>query len=257
MSILKMRQAQQYRNEADDGEGGNGGSGSKIDLNDPTIQAAIQAKIDSEVAGLKKKNSELIGDQKKLKETLAQFDGLDLNQIKNLQKRMEEDVDLKLIADGKVDEVVNRRVELLKKENGRQIDALKATIEEKEEALKKKAETIRKLAVDGTVREVYMSLDFEPSALDDVTRVARDVFVMDDDGRVVPKDSDGNTLYSKDGKSELTMQEWLLLMAEKKTYLRRASKGAGAQGSKGGNRNFADLSSTGKIAEGLKKMGLG
>lgn len=257
MSIFKMRQAQQYRDE-EGGNGNNSGGGGSVDLSAPEIQAAIQAKIDAEVAGLKKKNSELIGDQKKLKETLAQFDGLDLNQIKNLQKRMEEDLDLKLIAEGKVDEVVNRRVELLKKDHNRQIDALKANLDEKDQVLKKKAETIRKLAVDGNVREVYSTLDFEPAALDDVIRVARDVFVMDDDGKVVPKDAEGNTLYSKDGKSQLTMQEWLVLMAEKKPYLRRASKGAGAQGNKGsGNRNFADLSSTGKIAEGLKKMGLG
>jgi hypothetical protein len=79
---------------------------------------------------------------------------------------------------------------------------------------------------------------------------------MDEHGDVVPRDAKGNIIFSKDGKSPITTKEWLELQAERKPYLRRPSKGGGAQGNKTGARAFSDLSSTGKIAEGLKQLGM-
>lgn len=253
--MFKMRQAQMYRNEAGDGSEG-GAGGSSVDLNSPEIQAAIQAKIDAEVAGLKKKNSEVIGKLKETQEKMKQFDGLDVETLKSLHAQLQQNEELKLLAEGKTEEVVTRRVELLKKDYDNQIGMLKAAVDERDSALKQKEENLRKLAVDGTVREAYMTLGFEPTALDDVIRIARDVFIMDEHGDVVPRDGKGNVIFSKDGKSPITTSEWLNLLSEKKPYLKGVSKGAGAQGNRSsGSRNFAELSSTGKIAEGLKKMG--
>ena len=86
-------------------------------------------------------------------------------------------------------------------------------------------------------------------------RNARDVFVMDEDGKVIPRDSSGNIIFSKDGNSPIDAKGWLELEAETKHYLRRQSKGAGASGSKGSAGNLDKMSSTGKIAEGLKNLG--
>lgn len=255
MSIFKMRSAQMYRNEATDGTEGGAGGGS-VDLSNPEIQALIQAKIDQEVAGLKKKNSELIGKVKESQEVVKQFEGLDVGVLKNLQKQMQENEEMRLLAEGKTEEVVTRRVELLKKDYDNQVGALKAAIEERDSILKQKEENLRKLAVDGTVREAYMGLGFEPTALDYVIREARDTFIMDEHGDVVPRDAKGQVIFSKDGKNPITTNEWLMLMAEKKPFLRGTSKGAGAQGNKSGSRNFSELSSTGKIAEGLKALGM-
>ena len=112
MSYFKMRQAQMYRNEETDGTeggaGGNGGSAPKVDLNSPEIQALLQAEIDKTVAGLKKKNSELIEKEKKFKEQLSQFDGVDIEKVKNLQKQMQENEEMRLLAEGKTEEVVLR-----------------------------------------------------------------------------------------------------------------------------------------------------
>lgn len=263
-----MGQAQKYQAKAGDGseggaggasggsEGGaSGGSAGGIDLNSPEIQKAIQDRIEAEVSGLKKKNSELIGAEKKLKEQMAQFEGLDVENLKNLQKQMQENEEMRLLAEGKTEEVVARRVDLLKRDYEQQLQARDGKISEYENALKQKEENLRKLVVDGTIREAYVQMDFEPTALADTIRNARDVFIMDESGKVVPRDENGNILFAKDGKSTLDAQSWLELQAERKPYLRRPSKGSGAGNKGGGNIAIDRLSSTGKIAEGLKNMG--
>lgn len=260
--LRKMGQAQKYRDEADDGSGKGGGGGGAIDvqatLSNPEIQKAIQDKIDAEVAGLKKKNAEVIADQKKLKETLSQFDGLDVEKMKNLQKQMEANQELTLLAEGKTEEVIARRVELLKKDYDSQITAREEKLKEQAKSLKEKDESLRKLVVDGKIRETFISLDFEPTAMDDVLRNAREVFIMGDDGKVVPRDAGGNMLFGKDGTTPLDAKAWLELQAEKKPYLRRASKGSGASNASGyrAGGDISKMSSTGKIAEGLKKLGM-
>lgn len=259
--LRKMGQAQKYRDEAGDGTNGSAGGGAidvQATLSNPEIQKAIQEKIDAEVAGLKKKNSDVIADQKKLKEALSQFEGLDVNKMKELQKQLESNEEMRLLSEGKTEEVVARRVELLKKDYDSQLTARDTKLKEYETSLSQKEESLRKLVVDGKIRETFISLDFEPTAMDDVLRNAREVFIMGDDGKVVPRDVGGNMLFGKDGTTPLDAKAWLELQAEKKPYLRRASKGSGASNASGyrAGGDISKMSSTGKIAEGLKKLGM-
>lgn len=256
MSIFKMRQAQMYRDEAGDGtDGGAGGGGSSVDVNDPKIQAILQAKIDETVAGLKKKNQELIEKEKKHREQLSQFDGVDIEKIKNLQKQMMENEEMRLLAEGKTEEVVARRVEAMKRDYDSQIAAREAKMAEYEATLKKKEEKLAELVIDGQLREAYVSLDFDPDALDFVLMQGRQVFMMDENGRAVPRDEHGNLIFGKDGKTPISAREYLEGLADKKKFLRKPSKGAGASPN---NRSSSGLdpskmSSTQKIAEGLKQ----
>ena len=255
MLLKNLGQAHKRQNAAGS-EGGEGGSGSGVDpLKDPAIQKLLQEKVEQEVAGLKKKNSDLIGVEKKLKEQMAQFEGLDVERLKNLQKQMDQNEELRLLSEGKTEEVFTRRVELLKKDYDAQIAARDGKLQEVTNVLKQKEENLRKLVVDGTVRESYITLDFEPTALEDVIRSAREVFIMDDEGKVVPRDTTGNIIFSKDGTTPIDAKGWLELQAERKPYLRRASKGAGAGGNRSYGGNLDKLSSTSKIAEGLKGLG--
>ena len=243
------------------GEDGEGGTGGAVDVNEllqnPDIQKFIQAKLDSEVAGLKNKNTELLDKMKKSNEQLKQFEGLDVERLKALQKQMEENEEMRLLSEGKTEEVVNRRVELLKKDYDQQITMREAKLQEYNDLVKQKDEKLRELIVDGAVREAYVGLDFEPTAMDDVIRNARDIFILGEDGKVVPRDRDGNIIFSKDGKTPIDAKGWLETQAEKKPYLRRASRGAGAVGSKGGTTHNDVTTSVGKIAEGLRKQNLG
>lgn len=62
----------------------------KIDVSAPEVQAAINAAIAEQTAGLVKKNTELLGEVKKFKGALAQFEGVDLEEIKTIKQKMVE-----------------------------------------------------------------------------------------------------------------------------------------------------------------------
>lgn len=262
MSIFKMGQAQKYRNEATDGTeggaGGNGGSAPKVDLNSPEIQALLQAEIDKTVAGLKKKNSELIEKEKKFKEQLSQFDGVDIEKVKNLQKQMQENEEMRLLAEGKTEEVVARRIELREKDWSQKFGNLESVLSEKEQMIAKLNDRLTGMVIDGQVREAYLSLDFNPKAMDDVISRARKVFVMDEDGKAVPRDEHGNIIYGKDARTPISPRDWLENLAEEKDYLRRPSSGAGAKpnAGRGGVIDKRQMTSTQRIAAGLAERGI-
>jgi len=236
--------------ENDDGSNAGGG----IDMNNPAIKAAMQAAIDAEVAGLKAKNAELIG---KLKAT-PKMDQAELDKLMEMKKNIEANEEMKLLAEGKLEEVLKKRTEARDRDFAAQLAARDGKLTEYESTIKAKDERLKALAIDGNIRSAYAELDFEPTALDDILLQARTMFIMDEDGNVAPRDADGVLRMGKDGRTPLSAKEWLEGLAEKKAYLRRASKGSGAAPAKGGTRGFdsSKATSTQLIAEGLRQKGL-
>jgi len=256
MFIRKMGQARKYRAEAGEGGDGGSGAGSKIDLNSPEVMALVQRKIEEEVAGLKNKNSELLDKFKKAAETVKQFEGLDVEKMKNLQKQLEENEEMRLLSEGKTEEVVTRRVEAMKRDFDANLAARDGKISEYEQILKKKEDKLAELVIDGQLREAYVALDFEPSALDFVLMQGRNVFIMDEHGKAVPRDEHGSLIFGKDGKTPISAREYLEGLAEKKPFLRKPSKGSGASQNRSSSSDTSNMSSVGKIASGLKSMGV-
>ena len=234
-------------------------------LKNPEVQAKFQEMLENEVSGLKSKNADLINKFKRFKlepeevesliENQKRFEGLDVERLVQLQKQVEENEEMKLLSEGKIEEVVEKRVNLLKKDHARQVEAITSKVSTLEQELARREENLRELKVDGTIQKAYGELDFEPAALDFVVKSAREVFIMDDDGKVSPRDSDGNIIFGKDGSTPIDAKGWLELQAEQKPFLRKASSGAGAMGGSGSatTRHGAD-SSIGQIASGLEKM---
>ena len=60
---------------------------------------------------------------------------------------------------------------------------------------------------------------------------ALQTFKVEDDGKIIPKQSDGTVLYGSDGVNPKTLKEWLLEQREENDFLFKGSKGGGASGS--------------------------
>lgn len=217
-----------------------------------------QGKWEKDQEGLVNSKNKLLDELKTAKESLKLWDGLDNEQIKNLMERMSNDEETKLLAEGKVDEVISRRTDAMQRDHEHQVLTLNEKIEELTGVIGKKDERLTVMTVDGQIREAYSGLNFEPTALDDVIRLGRTVFKMDDNGKAVPRDGDGQVMFGKDGKSQMTSSEWLENLADSKKYLRPASGGGGAQNNGKGGKGFdmSTATSTQKIAEGLRKQGM-
>lgn len=210
------------------------GGGGGLDIT-PEIQAAIDAAVAEATTGLKTKNSELLGDQKKLKDTLKQFEGLDPVAIRELMARFDNDEEAQLIKDGKISEVIEKRTEKLRAELGRQVkDA-----QDEAAAAKKQAAAFQGRVLDDTIRAAASTAGLHPHAIEDALFRGRSMFSLDADGKAVQLGEDGNAVLGKDGKSAFSPSEWLEGMKETAPHWFPTGN-AGSGGGAGGGPKFSD-----------------
>jgi G3E family GTPase len=207
---------------------------SEIDLENPSIKAAIASAVEASVTGLKTKNSELLGKLKdatgKLYQFESQFEGLDLDAVRGLLSKAGQDEETKLLTEGKLDEVFNRRTERLRGDYDKQLKA------ETERADKAEAFALKfqgKVLGD-SVRAAALKAGALPEATDDIILRAKGVFTLNEEGEAVAVDGEGQAIFGKDGKTPLTPQEWAESLRESAPHLWPRASGTGAPGGSGG-----------------------
>lgn len=224
------------------------------------LKEALAAKakevVDKEVTGLKTKNSELLGQNKTFKSELeqlkGQFEGFDVDAVKTLLQRASQDEETKLIAEGKIDEVVSKRTERLRGDYDKQLQAEREA-REKAEAF---ANRFRDKVLADSIREAAVKAGALPEAADDIILRARNTFQLNEDGQPVAVDADGEVIYGKDGKTPLTPLEWAESLREAAPHLWPRAVGAGPTGDKGakGAKKRSDMS-TEEAAAFIKEHG--
>ncbi|CAK7070100.1 MAG: hypothetical protein KER_03079 [Kerstersia gyiorum] len=193
------------------------------------LSGKVQEAIDREVSGLKAKNQELIGTNKTVKSELdalkGQFDGLDIDAVKGLLQRASQDEETKLIAEGKLDQVFERRTERLRGELDK---SLKAEQEARVKA-ESRAKALESRALGDVIRSAAIEAGAEKSALDDFILRGSAIWTLDEDGKAVAQ-QDGEVIYGKDGKTPLTPKEWAESLRESAPHLFPRAQGAGTPG---------------------------
>src|SRR5690606_7789860 len=209
-----------------------------------TLAAKAREVVEKEVTGLKTKNSELLGQNKTFKSELeqlkGQFEGFDVDAVKTLLQRASQDEETKLIAEGKIDEVVSKRTERLRGDYDKQLQAEREA-REKAEAF---ANRFRDKVLADSIREAAQKAGALPEASDDIILRARNTFQLNEDGQPVAVDADGEVIYGKDGKTPLTPLEWAESLREAAPHLWPRAVGAGPTGDKGakGAKKRSDMS---------------
>ncbi len=137
------------------------------------------------------------------KAAAARLEGIDLDKYQAIMSKFENDEELKLIAEGKTDEVWNRRKE-------KNDAAWQAKLEAESLNAKKAQETIKQLKKRALQGELSLGFGdtFHEYARPDAIRVALDMFTLDDDGKAVMLDENGSIVIGKDGKTPFSVQEW-------------------------------------------------
>lgn len=204
------------------------------------LKEALAAKakevVDKEVTGLKSKNAELLGLNKTIKSELeqfkGQFDGLDVDAVKGLLQKVNQDEEASLIAQGKIDEVVSKRTERLRGDYDKQLQAEREA-REKAEAF---ANRFKDKALENMVRTAARKAGALPEAEDDIVLRARAAgFTLNEDASdLMAFSGEGETIYSKDGKTPLSIHEWMAeSLREAAPHLWPRAQGAGPTGDKG------------------------
>lgn len=235
MPIWKQAQLRRYGHArlmaAEGGDDGSTGSGGGDGTDD--VQARIDAAVSAAVAGLKTKNGELLGKLKERDEALKRFDGIDPDAVRNILRRFSDDEEAKLIADGKIDDVLNKRTERMKVDFEKKYGEATAAAE----AAERRAQAFQGRVLDDAIRAAAAKAGLHQHAIEDALFRARSMFTLDEDGQAVMLGEDKRPVLGKDGKSPFAPLEWLEGMKEKAPHWFPASaSGSGAGGSSGAGK---------------------
>lgn len=231
-----------YHSPADDPNGGSG-SGSQIT---PELQAIIDKQVNEQVVGLKAKNSELLGKLKEQNENLKRFEGIDPEQVKGILQRFDNDEEAKLIAEGKIDEVINKRTERLRHDVEKKLQSEKRRAEKAEEFANK----FRSRVLGDEIRAAASQSGALASAQEDLILRAKGIFKINDEGQAVAVDEENNPIMGKDGRTPLTPAEWIDSLKESAPHLFPSASGTGSGDSKSGGAHFkrSQMTSSDKAA---------
>ncbi|WP_272685643.1 hypothetical protein [Providencia sp. PROV130] len=248
--MLFMNIERKYYSQAG-GEDKGGGAGGAPDIT-PEIQSIIDQQVSQQVSGLKAKNTELLGKIKEQGDNLKRFDGIDPDTVKGMLKRFENDEEAKLIADGKIDELINKRTERMRGDTDKQLKEANARVE-KAEAF---ANKFRARVLGDEIRSAAGKAGALSSAQEDLILRAKGIFQINDEGQAVAVDEDGNPIMGKDGRTPLSPIEWVESLKESAPHLFPAASGTDAGKHKQGGAHLkrSQMSASEK-AEYIRRYG--
>lgn len=215
------------------------------------IADTTKSAVETAVSELKKKNSEIIGEKKKLQDMISKFDGLDLDKAKQAMDFVEKNETAKLIAEGKSDEVIEQLTEKLRAKHQEQIDDLQKKLGEIETSAKSYKTRYEQRMVDDAIRVAATKAGVLPEAVDDVLLRARAVFSHGEDGTIEARNDKGELLKIDD--KLLTPDLWVTKLPR---HYWPASSGTNFDGKDGASKLDAQLEAAAKSGDMTKYRAL-
>lgn len=218
--------------------GGEGTGGAAGDSNNPNV-AAIMADLDAskaEVERLRAHSAKLLDEKKGLKGTLDKFGDLDPEKFAALVKQLDGSEEARLLAEGNIDEVVNKRTERTRLEAESKLAELQKQLESKDSAVTTWQQKYNESVANQQLRIAAEKAGVIPSAIDDVLARANGVFKVDDKGNLEARDSDGNlvTVGSKPLNPDLFVES----LKNTAPHYWPVSQSGGANGGTGGGADI-------------------
>lgn len=177
-------------------------------------------------------NAELEKLKKKLKDELEPFEGLsaeDVERYKQLQEELREKEEKDLLKEGKLQEIIDRRIAEATKGHAGEVESRDATIQ-------KLTGRLGQLQIDSAITKAIEATGLKPrqGALDDIMRRARETWRVNDQGEIEPRDPSGNLRLGSDGQ-RISVEDYVKAdLAESAAHLFEAATGGGAGGGKAG-----------------------
>lgn len=183
-----------------------------------------------------------------LSEKLKAFKDID----PKIYKQMKTDIDeykIRLEKSGELDE------EQIEKLVSKRVDAMKTEFSDKEveykETINKLTKTNHNLVIGSEIKQASIDHGVADSAISDLTLRAGTVFTMDENGKPIGKDSDGQIIYDASGKNPISINEWVKGLAKTAPHFFKQSVRSEIPGDSHFKGDASKLSPTEKISLGL------
>lgn len=209
----------------------------------------LDAEGVEDVTGLKSalgKERERAGNAEK---ALKAWEGLDANEIRELMSKFANDEEAKLIKEGKIDVVVQKRTERVMQDFQKQLKAA----QDAAEAANGKAAKWSQRVLDDNIRAAATKVGMHANAIEDALLRGRQLFTLDDDGNAVQV-KDGTVVLGKTGKEPFAPTEWLETMRTSAAHWFPApgSGGGSSQQRPGATGGGAKKSVTRTVFDGMQ-----
>jgi hypothetical protein len=137
------------------------------------------------------------------------LDPEEYDELMELREEQQKNKDKQLIDAGKIDELVETRTERMRKDHETALNAAKSALDKKTKAYDTVYGQLRNLRIESEVSRAVNEVGVPvKGALNDIILRARDTWQLDDNGKLVPRNDEGQTIYSTNGKDVLSMGEW-------------------------------------------------
>lgn len=159
------------------------------------------------------------------------YEGIDPEKTRAMLARFDNDIEAKLMAEGKVEDVIARRTERLRQEMEKQLEGEAAKVAQANERAAKYEQKV----LDNAILAAVTKVGIHKSAIEDALLRGRNLFRLSEDGSAVQLGSDGKPVYGKDGKTLFGPDEWLEGSKEWAPHWHPAGNSGG--GASGGGSN--------------------
>ncbi|HIN56366.1 MAG TPA: hypothetical protein EYM92_05370 [Acinetobacter pittii] len=203
----------------------------RLDLEGYEDPKGLKSALQSERDAAKNAKRELQDFQK-------QFEGIDPEIVKKVFAQLDQDEEAKLIADGKVNEVIQKRTEKMREEHERVLKSEKDRADKAEAYANKFKDSV----IQGQIIQAAVELEALPEATGDIAFLAKTKFALDENGKAVAVDENGEVIIGKDGQTALSPKEWVESLREQKPYYWPKASGMGAPGSGASIKKWSDYS---------------
>lgn len=166
-----------------------------------------------------------------------------VSEIPELRKTAQQVADGKLKGSDQIEREIDGRIAGMKENFAKEKKDLQTLITNLQASDAKWKGMYERSVLDQQITNAVIAADSvaNPNALPDILARAANLFIVGEDGSVVPK-RNGETVYGADGVSPMTPKEWLTKLVADAPYLGKASVGGGATGGKGGPESHYGMS---------------
>ena len=209
------------------------------------VDGKFQLDVDGAVD--KSKLDEFRNNNNELKAQIDKYKDVDPVKYKDLMKIQQKLQEKELLEKGEVDQLVELRVKNMREELEGQLTTTKTQLGTANASL-------AVLMIDNQVKGAAIKAGVQPSAMEDVTLRARQVFQIEN-GQAVPKGPDGKVIYDAKGEKPITMEDWMVGLKKSAPHLFIGSFGGGAGGGNnpGNGTDMSKMTFQQKIAMGIQQ----
>lgn len=190
--------------------------------------------------------------------------GMAPEEVATIRQTLESYKDKKVLDDEGIEALLEKRLATLKSEQAGEIKVREKRIDELSRDREHWAAKYQRTVIDRELKDAALATGVRPTALTDVVLRGSGMWHLDDSGRIVAKDAQGDLMYGADSVSLLSPKEWMeSSLREAAPHFFEPSGGGGANGGGGpGGTNRinirfkSDLKTSAEKAAFIGKHGL-